>query len=140
MNKKGFIEIFSMILMLFGVGIISTPYMYMGVQNNAKLQVAEVLAKEVRDKAEVYYAEFSDYPKNAAVLRNPVDDSGNTLMTAKLSKKAEQALVDGYPKKPGQIGYRVCRNNNQITGAKIYYWNNKIKNYSKNPVVAGDCQ
>ncbi len=139
--KKGF-TIVELLIVIVVIGILAgiVVVSYNGVQNKAKTQAAEVLAKEVRDKAEAFYAEESEYPAYPQLMAGAnivkasgsgwvVDDSktdAKEIKTTKLSEKSRKATLNpagitnyaGWATNKDKLSYVLCYDDGNIEMTK----------------------
>ncbi len=145
--KKGF-TIIELLIVIVVIGILAgiVTVTYNGIQDRAKTTAASTAAKEVGDKAKVFYAEQSAYPTSAELIAAQAA-GGVDVPTAKLTKETSDKVKPAAPTSSTKtdIGYQLCNasgdvtdaNKADATGVKVSYWDYQGK--AAKTITVGDC-
>ncbi len=164
-NSKSAFTIVELLIVIVVIGILAgiVVVSYNGVQDKARTQAAQVLAKEIRDKAEIFYVETGRYPL-VSELKDPKHVDGRVIKSARLSQKALDQIVAGstlyvgghlstkYDNNKSKIAVNFCRKgmtwltgnpgtetHRELEGLFVYYYDYAKKKPTKDPLMAGYC-
>ncbi len=145
--KKGF-TIIELLIVIVVIGILAgiVTVTYNGIQDRAKTTAASTAAKEVADKAKVFYAEQSIYPTRAQ-LKAAQNADGDAVPTAALTSETNTKLVSDAvaADHKERLNYGLCNasgavadaNAGDATGAVITYWD--YAGNATKTVTIGNC-